>query len=309
MKIRILTSFLLAFFIYGCDSNNKIWEVFQEKDLLKHPYASRCGDCHQDIYNQWKNSRHAKAYISEDYKKATHNYSKTKCLNCHIPLELSKGEKPQIRNFHKEDGVNCVSCHFSSQTNSMHGPYDVFSPPHPSTKDEDFRKAFICSSCHQETYKQWKKAKVEKTCQQCHMTPVEKKDLIQKFPFHWFHLAKEVYNHEFKTGKIKDLKVKVKKEGNTLLLTITNNQIPHNFPTADNGKPKVYVFVETFKNDKKIEEDNALITPKFAFIYNKPKILEFNFFEDFDKVKVVIYRKLSWQKKKEKITEKIFNFK
>ncbi|RUM48315.1 MAG: hypothetical protein DSY47_05720 [Hydrogenothermus sp.] len=309
MKLKIIISFLTAIFIYGCDSSNRIWKIFEEEDLLKHPKALRCADCHQDIYHQWKNSRHSLAYISEDYKKATNNYSKTKCLNCHIPLELSKGETPQFRNFYKEDGVSCVSCHFSSGTNSMHGPYKVFSPPHPSTKDVDFRKSFICSSCHKETYKQWKLTKVKKTCQECHMKPIEKKDLIQKFPFQYFHLAKEVYNHQFKTGKIKNLKITAKKIDNTLILSILNNQVPHNFPTADNGKPKVYILVEVFKNNQKVEEDNTLITPKFSLIYGKPKILEFDFFDEFDFAKVSVYRKLSWQKEKEKILEKTFSFK
>ncbi|MGC8942316.1 MAG: multiheme c-type cytochrome [Sulfurihydrogenibium sp.] len=69
---------LLAFFLVSCD---KVKDVFQEKDLLQRPVAKRCSECHENIYNQWKESRHAVAWVSEDFKRASENYSKTKCLS------------------------------------------------------------------------------------------------------------------------------------------------------------------------------------------------------------------------------------
>lgn len=35
MKLKITISFLIAIFIYGCDSSNRIWKIFEEEDLLK----------------------------------------------------------------------------------------------------------------------------------------------------------------------------------------------------------------------------------------------------------------------------------
>ncbi|RMD47109.1 MAG: hypothetical protein D6834_01445 [Aquificota bacterium] len=302
-KISFL--FLFSFLLFSCDEKNKFWSLFQEKDLLKHPTAKRCAECHQEIYNQWKSSRHSKSWISEYYKRATNNYSKTKCLSCHSPLEMSISKKPEFRDFHKEDGINCVSCHYFSKDNAIHGPYDVFSPPHPSTEDKHFKQSIMCASCHKETYKQWKETGSSKTCQSCHMTPIKKMKLIQKFPFQYFHFAKNVYNHSFPAKKAtkNDLDIKVKKDKDTIELHVTNKGIPHNLPTADNGKPKLYVKIETYKNNSPLESFQKIITPKYSLKYNKEKILEFITFEDFNKVKIKIYRKLSWQKQKELIKE------
>jgi len=313
ISIKKKISFLVMFslLLFSCDEKNKLWSIFQEKDLLKHPKASRCADCHEEIYKQWKDSRHSKSWISEDYKKATNNYSKTKCLSCHSPLEMSINERPEFRDFHKEDGINCVSCHYSSEDNSIHGPYDVFSPPHPSTEDKNFKKSAVCASCHQETYKQWKKADSSKTCQSCHMVPVKKMDLIQKFPFQYFHFAKDVYNHSFPSQKTKenDLKIKIKKSENILKISLTNTGIPHNLPTADNGKPRLYVKVKAYKKNKPIDQIQKVITPKYSLVYNKEKILEFIFLESFDEAKIEIYRKLSWEKQKQLIKKLNIKFK
>ncbi len=286
-------------FLVGCELPNP----FLEEDLLQHPPAKRCGDCHAEIYKQWKASRHSLAYTSPTYKEATDNYSKQKCLACHIPKELTKGEEPTPRKKHPEDGVNCVSCHFSSKDMAMHGPYDVFSPPHPSKKDPDFTKSFICSSCHRETYKQWKEANSHTTCQHCHMTPIKKADLIQKFPFDLFHAAKLVYNHAFPTGIANHLQVSLSKDNTTLYVNVLNTSVPHNIPTADNGNPKYFITVEVYQGKKLVDKDTKIITPKYAIPYNKLKKFEFVFWDDFDKAKVYIYRQLSWQKEKQLVKE------
>ena len=302
MKTRWLI--LLVPFVFGCQLPNP----FLEEDLLQHPPAKRCADCHMEIYKQWTKSRHSKAFISETYKTATDNYSKPQCLSCHIPKELSKGKEPEPRTSHLSDGVNCVSCHFSSKDMAIHGPYDVFSPPHPSKKDEDFTKSYICSSCHRQTYKQWQTSGSHTSCQHCHMTPVKKADLIQKFPFDLFHRAKLVYNHQFPTGIASHLKLNLHKERTTLVLTVLNDTVPHNIPTADNGNPKYILKVEIFKNGNLLDSDTKIITPKFAIPFKQPKKIQFDFWDDFDKAKLYVYRKLSWQKEKQlvKMIEKTF---
>ncbi len=301
--MRISLLLIVSIFLIGCSSDSKVWRVFQEKDLLEHPPAKRCGECHQEIYKQWKLSRHSQAWISPTYKKATDNYSKTRCLKCHAPLEMSLNTPPKLRNKHQEDGVNCVSCHFTSVDKAMHGPYDVFSPPHPSKKDLRFRKSVACASCHRQTYNQWKKTGVKTSCQECHMQPVKKGKLIQKFPFNYLHFAKLIYNHQFPTGKIKseELQAFTKKEKEKLILILINTSVPHNLPTADNGNPKLYVKVTFFNKGKEVDKQNYIITPKYALHYNEKYYLEFFTFYTFDKVKINIYRKLSWQEEKQLI--------
>jgi hypothetical protein len=125
---------LLAFFLVSCD---KVKDVFQEKDLLQRPVAKRCSECHENIYNQWKESRHA--------------------------------------------------------------------------------------------------------------------------------------------------------------------VLGHNVPTADHGNPKYYVDVIFYKDGKEVYSDSSMITPKEAFLPQQEKVINIPISVDYDKIKVNLSRKLSWQKEPEKI--------
>ncbi|WP_180753924.1 multiheme c-type cytochrome [Persephonella hydrogeniphila] len=303
--MRVLLVVFLVF-ITGCE---KIERLFVEEDILQRPPSKRCADCHTKIYNQWKNSRHSAAWVSEEFIKKTKNRTKTKCLSCHAPLEIKPEEEPELREKLREEGVNCFSCHYREKTNSMHGPYEVFSPPHYSTYDPDYISSKICSGCHQKTYKIWKKTGAKQNCQECHM-PHKKDRLIQKFPFMYFHSKKELHDHSFPPLKAsgKDFMTKVFQEKNILKISIKNLSVPHTIPTAQQGSPKYYLVVIGFKESEEILRENVMITPRNGFHYKKWK--EFVFYKDrkIDRLKILINRRLSWMEKREKVFEKEFLF-
>jgi len=58
--------------------------------------AQVCAKCHKEIYDRWKNTRHAKSLsaLSKEERKDKH------CLSCHSPFDASDLE-----------GVQCESCH------------------------------------------------------------------------------------------------------------------------------------------------------------------------------------------------------
>ncbi|WP_456402230.1 multiheme c-type cytochrome [Persephonella sp.] len=304
MWIKIIF-FLLFIFSIGCE---KVEEIFREEDLLKRPDAKRCADCHKAIYDQWKKSRHSLSYKSETFKEKTENYRKIKCLNCHIPYEIRPLEEPKKRSDKLHDGINCVSCHFREETNAMHGGYKVFSPPHPSKQDLDYKKSKICGGCHKKTYDQWLNSRSNKQCQECHM-PAKKGSLIQKFPFQYFHLPKDVHDHSFPvpTPDQKDFDIKIDFDGMILTVYLKNKKIPHSVPTADNGNPIYYVTLKIFKDNKLINEDSHMITSKDPLIYNKEKSYEFYVFEEFDTVEVILERRLSWETEVRRILRKRFS--
>jgi len=288
----------LLFFLFGCA---KFEEIAREEDLLQRPEAKRCSDCHREIFEEWKNSRHAKAWISEHFRLESENYTKNKCLACHAPHQVDPDKEPVLRVEFKEDGIGCVACHFKEETKAMHGPLKVWSPPHPSKQDISYTKSNFCAGCHQETFKQWQATGIQKSCQDCHMPSLGKKDLIQKFPFHLFHLSKPRHSHEFPALKAKpeDLRLEVKKDK----LYITNVGVPHNLPTADQGDPKLYITVvantsEGQKTIRKLLSAQA----KTALEYGKP--LELDIPEDSESIRVIIHRKLSHQEEKELILDK-----
>ncbi|WP_448583938.1 multiheme c-type cytochrome [Thermocrinis sp.] len=288
----------LLFFLFSCA---KFEEIVREEDLLQRPEAKRCSDCHREIFEEWKNSRHAKAWVSEHFKLESENYTKNKCLSCHAPHQVDPDKEPILRVEFKEDGVGCVACHFKEETKAMHGPLKVWSPPHPSKEDLSYIKSNFCAGCHQETFKQWQMVKTEKSCQDCHMPSLGKKDLIQKFPFHLFHLAKPRHSHEFPAlrAKPEDLKLEIKENK----LYITNVGVPHNLPTADQGDPKLYITV-IFDTPEGQQTIRKLLSAqaKTALEYGKP--LELDLPEKSEGIRVVIHRKLSHQEERELILDK-----
>jgi hypothetical protein len=64
---------LMFLFLTSCERG---LELFQEKDLLERPTSKRCAECHENIYNQFKESRHAMSWISPEFKRGSENYSK-----------------------------------------------------------------------------------------------------------------------------------------------------------------------------------------------------------------------------------------
>lgn len=290
---------LLALLLAGCE---RFETVFVEEDLLQRPPAKRCSDCHTEIYNEWKESRHFHAWTSENFRIESENYGKLKCLPCHAPHQVYPEKKPVLRAEFREDGVSCVACHFKEETEAMHGPLKVWSPPHPSKQDLSYLRSNFCAGCHQETYKEWKTAKVQRSCQECHMPSLGKKDLIQKFPFYLFHLAKPRTSHKFPSLKAKPEDLEVKLEEGKLVLT--NVGVPHNLPTADQGDPKLYVIAEVkFRNGRK-RTIRKLLSPqsKTALEYKKPRYINLPGGE-VEEVKVKILRRLAWSKERELIKE------
>jgi hypothetical protein len=296
--VRVVLALLtLSLALVSCE---KLETVFVEEDLLQRPPSKRCADCHAEIFKEWKKSRHYHAWRSENFRLQSENYTKTKCLSCHAPHQVDPDKKPLLRAEFKEDGVGCVACHFKEETRSMHGPLKVWSPPHPSKQDFSYLKSNFCAGCHRETFKEWKRARVEKSCQECHMPSIGKRDLIQKFPFHYFHLAKPRTSHEFPSLKADAEDIKVELVENFLILT--NVGVPHNLPTADQGNPKLYIIARVKYRDGSLRKVRKLLSPssKTALGYRTPYRLRLPR-GDIEEVSIEIYRKLAWRKERELI--------
>lgn len=293
--------FILLLFLITLTSCERIEKIFMEEDLLQRPPAKRCGDCHTQIYKAWKESRHAKAWISEHFKKESENYSKLKCLSCHAPYQVDPLRKPILRPKKRHEGINCVACHFKENTRAMHGPYKVWSPPHPSKKDKNYTKSEICAGCHRETYKEWKLSRTTISCQQCHMKVKDITWIMDKFPFFLFHTRKALHDHAFSTGKAKprDLKIFLTEKG----IKIVNVGIPHNLPTADQGNPKLYITVEIQYIDGKKKTIRKILSPQSntALQYLEPYYVKIPRYEKAKKIVVKVFRRLAWKRERELI--------
>ncbi len=336
--------FLVVAVSSGCQLKGVIDRIFLEEDLLRHPPAERCFDCHKDIYREWEKSRHAVAWESDDFIRRSKNRSDEDCLPCHAPRGVwgttYTGEKGNtktddndkvntngrtlvdeviLRDVHHTDGVYCVSCHFwegggeKEKKRGMVGPYDVWSPPHPSFKDEKISKSEFCGVCHEKTFEEWKKAGSKKMCQECHMPDMGRKYLTQKPPISWLHSRKMRNSHEFPSliAKKEDIRVDVKKgkDRKTIIVVLENIGIPHNLPTADFGRPRLYVDIEygegkeTFTLSPHMKNSLRWKTPVELVldIDENENIDDGEKEKKKDVIRITISRKLSWSKEAEKI--------
>ena len=280
-------------------------ELAREPDLLKRPEAKRCADCHKAIYDSWKKSRHSISWVSKTFIEASENHTKEKCLACHIPESVT-GEKPTPRLDRREEGIYCVSCHFIN--NKMNGPYDLIAPPHPTFRNPDYVRSNFCGSCHQKTFKEWKKTAVEDTCQDCHM-PRTRARLTQKTGLSLLHKKKWVGDHRFLHGKIseKDIILEASFQGNFFNVSLENKTVPHSVPTADNGDPRLYLYIKFF-NAAGEEVDNAkeILAPQqeTALIFEKKMSFQYRLFDPVAQAKIVLKYQPAWSKEKELVWEK-----
>jgi hypothetical protein len=207
-------------------------------------HAKDCSECHVDVYREWSQSAHAKAFVNPHYREATGDYAFEDCMGCHAPRTGARDETPIARMTGREDGVTCVSCHLKD--GKMSGPVTPTGvvKPHPIEVDEKFyRNVAICGGCHEGTLREWNSVKADKkTCQQCHM-PSAVRTVTQATGgvsniIVAFEKEQKLRRHDFPimsdyvSGKI--ISVTGKRNGSILTVKVTNN-LPHNLPTGSFG--------------------------------------------------------------------------
>lgn len=94
-------------------------------DIKQIANSTACGKCHEEIFNEWKDSIHGQAASDQTYIRNVSLLAKKKgiaatryCEGCHAPValltgELTKGGKHGgIRNtVQNNEGISCMGCH------------------------------------------------------------------------------------------------------------------------------------------------------------------------------------------------------
>lgn len=162
--------------------------------------AARCGECHEKMYREWRESPHAQTSDSELYR-ALRKTSDASCDRCHEPLR-TLGTSAELA---RSEGVSCDVCHridrvtvrpghadapLHAAGNTKFGPRcDARSPYFHKTQCSPlFAESELCAACHllsvpdangellpvHSEYSDWLKGPYPargKTCQSCHMLP------------------------------------------------------------------------------------------------------------------------------------------
>lgn len=106
--------------------------------------SQQCGECHKDIYQQWKSSMHHFASFNNPFYKATvlhmQEISGTQgskwCAGCHDHAVFFNGRfeipiKQQVDTPEAQNGLGCVSCHSITHVGSTMGnaDFEIMYPP------------------------------------------------------------------------------------------------------------------------------------------------------------------------------------
>lgn len=176
--------------------------------------AESCGVCHVEIYQEWRVSSHARAWLDdpqflEEMKKTTAQPGRDAswiCMNCHTPVEAQlpklvtrledgdRGRPVYVDNPHFDpalqlEAVTCATCHVRDGV--ILGPFGAPGAPHPVRKSEELLGVELCTQCHQieETLEDVELVCIFDTgvthaaspqsaegmvCQTCHMPEVER---------------------------------------------------------------------------------------------------------------------------------------
>jgi hypothetical protein len=134
--------------------------------------AKECGDCHDEIYEEWSQSMHARAW-TDPYFQVDFSYDRSQqiCLKCHTPLENQQEDlvlgfrdkekfkpvlmpNPDYNRALRDEGVTCAVCHV--RDGKIIGPFVTDNAPHPVIVDPEMTSGMkFCERCHVVTGKRW----------------------------------------------------------------------------------------------------------------------------------------------------------
>ena len=120
-----------------------------KETLSLYPTAAQCGECHKQIYDEWRSSQHAYASISpmfhafeQKFQELTKGTVGTFCVRCHQQVGTQLGEARQTPLWAmsqiSREGVSCITCHrVKEQYGKVNGerrvePGKIFEPVYGS---------------------------------------------------------------------------------------------------------------------------------------------------------------------------------
>lgn len=175
--------------------------------------SNYCGQCHQEIYKNWKNSLHALSFQDPIFytayleaMKISPEKAKKTCLRCHAPVAFLQNDF-DLKMDNSREGVSCDFCHriknvnltsnspFSITTdNTKFGPFkNRKSPAHKTSYSPLHQSSMLCAGCHEyrnskgvhilSTFSEWKESYYAINnihCQECHMPAIRGKIVSEK---------------------------------------------------------------------------------------------------------------------------------
>lgn len=148
----------------------------QEGGVLAFRSSAECAACHQDVYDEWQLSSHAKSWIGEEVRRLSNDFANTDCIDCHAPQPVfvtGIGQRVMPRATRRVEGVDCITCH-ALPDGGVAATRDVPEAPCRPTLKLELSSPDFCAGCHNqhETVDQWRASRFAAEgigCIDCHM--------------------------------------------------------------------------------------------------------------------------------------------
>ncbi|MHC4956230.1 MAG: multiheme c-type cytochrome, partial [Planctomycetota bacterium] len=225
--------------------------------------SANCQDCHREIYAEWKEDRHSKAWVGQLYTELSKNHTDPNCFSCHAPrpiLETGLDSPAESRGEDRESGIGCLTCHRRGQhVAGRSRAFAAVAGREPdcgpvfdaqlARREAQKATAEFCGVCHNlhgtcDEFLASKYATEEgKTCLSCHMEEIVS-PAVTGGP------AKARLAHRFAGGHSKAmlkkaLRMDARRDGELIKVRITNAGAGHKVPT-DARHRGIYVRIAFF---------------------------------------------------------------
>jgi nitrate/TMAO reductase-like tetraheme cytochrome c subunit len=141
--------------------------------------ASRCRECHAEVYAEWSRSWHARSWTEPEVRRQSNDFANVECLACHAPrpvFETGLEQRVVAREASFADGVDCIACHAVSEAV---GARVVGTAEHPDAPCRpiampELSSTAFCAPCHNQhqTVTEWMTSRYAAEgigCIDCHM--------------------------------------------------------------------------------------------------------------------------------------------
>jgi hypothetical protein len=245
-------------------------ENLEVPEGLSELSSTQCGACHREIYEEWKGSMHAKAWVDPVFQKDYEHQGRVwACTYCHTPvgqqrevivtglasLEPLKAKgKPNERFDPKlqAEGVTCVACHLKE--GKIRSPFalEEGEAPHAIEVSETLGTPATCRTCHEigeplgselkrpilDTFAEWDEYRAkggDKTCLDCHM-PAVTRPTVDGGPERpgRRHVFRGPHDFEFVKTAVEVRAAEARRVGDKLIgRLVLANATGHRLPTAE----------------------------------------------------------------------------
>jgi hypothetical protein len=204
-----------------------------------------CKECHEEIWREWSEDRHAQAWVGALYTEQSKNHTDTSCFSCHAPrpvLETGLDSPAEARQDFRESGINCLSCHQRGRhvvTSGAPGAAPCGPVHDPAFPDDrpDMREATInfCGVCHNlhGTHLEFMGSRYYRdgmTCLSCHMAEEVNAPVVTGGP------PKPRRSHRFPGAHStemlrKAMTIVADRQGDRIVARVVNRGAGHRIPT------------------------------------------------------------------------------